>query len=114
MRPSQHDTYRVLPPTFEEMPAAVWFLLLQIIRLIDKREPKATALIFKTGKVVVTGARSNLSVDYACNKFAAILGKLGNDTSSFKCVNYLYPCSARPDPSLTSVVSDRLTYVARR
>lgn len=57
---------------------------LQVIRLIDKREPKATALVFKTGKVVVTGAHSNRAVDYACAKFAAILGKLGNDTSRFK------------------------------
>ncbi|CAN0093432.1 unnamed protein product, partial [Sphacelaria rigidula] len=55
-----------------------------VIRLIDKREPKATALVFKTGKVVVTGAHSNRAVDYACAKFAAILGKLGNDTSRFK------------------------------
>ncbi|CAM9795246.1 unnamed protein product, partial [Laminaria digitata] len=39
-------------------------------------EPKATALVFKTGKVVVTGARSNASVDYACKTFARILGKL--------------------------------------
>lgn len=52
--------------------------------MIDQREPKATALVFKTGKVVVTGAKSTASVDYACNKFAAILRKLGNDTSRFR------------------------------
>lgn len=50
----------------------------QIIRLINKHEPKATALVFKTGKVVVTGSKSNASVDYACKTFARILGKLDN------------------------------------
>eukprot|EP00903_Cladosiphon_okamuranus_P017736 g16328.t2 len=49
-----------------------------IIRLINKHEPKATALVFKTGKVVVTGSKSNASVDYACKTFARILGKLDN------------------------------------
>lgn len=50
----------------------------QIIRLINKHEPKATALVFKTGKVVVTGSKSNASVDYACKTFARILSKLDN------------------------------------
>eukprot|EP00752_Nemacystus_decipiens_P015753 g14064.t2 len=49
-----------------------------IIRLINKHEPKATALVFKTGKVVVTGSKSNASVDYACKTFARILSKLDN------------------------------------
>lgn len=48
----------------------------QVIRLNNDQEPKATALVFKTGKVVVTGSRSNASVDYACKTFARILGKL--------------------------------------
>lgn len=34
--------------------------------------------MFKTGKVVVTGSKSNASVDYACKTFARILGKLDN------------------------------------
>lgn len=32
--------------------------------------------MFKTGKVVVTGSKSNASVDYACKTFARILSKL--------------------------------------
>ncbi|CAM9451722.1 unnamed protein product [Ascophyllum nodosum] len=48
-----------------------------VVRLINSKEPKATALIFKTGKIVVTGAKSAAAVDYACSKFAAILRKLG-------------------------------------
>ncbi|CAN0150343.1 unnamed protein product, partial [Hapterophycus canaliculatus] len=52
-----------------------------IIRLINKNEPKATALVFKTGKVVVTGSRSNASVDYACKTFARILSKLDGGSS---------------------------------
>lgn len=51
----------------------------QIIRLINNKGPKATALVFKTGKVVVTGARSNAAVDYACKTFARILEKLDDD-----------------------------------
>ncbi len=41
------------------------------------RDPKATALIFATGKMVVTGARSVDNSKLASRKFARILKKLG-------------------------------------
>lgn len=61
----------------------------QVVRLINSREPKATALIFKTGKIVITGAKSAKAVEYACSKIAAILGKLdaaggGSQNITFK------------------------------
>eukprot|EP01084_Bolivina_argentea_P269783 458589_1 len=40
------------------------------------REPKSTALIFQTGKIVVTGARSEDKAWIAARKYARILQKL--------------------------------------
>lgn len=42
------------------------------------REPKCTALVFETGKIVVTGATSVEDSKRGCRKFAKILKKLGN------------------------------------
>lgn len=41
------------------------------------REPRSTALIFKTGKLVQTGTRSEAEANLATRKFARILQKLG-------------------------------------
>lgn len=41
------------------------------------REPKTTALIFKSGKVVVTGAKSEEAALLAARKYARIIQKLG-------------------------------------
>jgi transcription initiation factor TFIID TATA-box-binding protein len=41
------------------------------------REPKTTALIFESGKVVVTGAADEELCKKAAKKFAKILVKLG-------------------------------------
>ncbi|XP_044748180.1 TATA-box-binding protein [Coccinella septempunctata] len=41
------------------------------------REPRATALIFKSGKIVCTGARNEQSSLIAMKKFARIIQKLG-------------------------------------
>jgi len=41
------------------------------------REPKATALIFSTGKMVVTGCRTENDAKLAGRKFACIIQKLG-------------------------------------
>lgn len=42
------------------------------------REPKTTALIFKSGKVIVTGAKTENESIIAARKFARIIQKLGN------------------------------------
>jgi hypothetical protein len=43
------------------------------------REPKTTALIFSSGKMVVTGAKSEEMARMASRKYARIVQKLGND-----------------------------------
>lgn len=41
------------------------------------REPRCTALIFRSGKVVCTGARNEVDANLGTRKFARILQKLG-------------------------------------
>lgn len=47
------------------------------------REPRCTALIFKSGKIVCTGARNEEMANLGCRKFARIIQKLGY------CVKFL-------------------------
>lgn len=53
------------------------------------REPKTTALIFASGKMVVTGAKAECDARTACEKFGRILRKLGFPTeiTDFKIQN---------------------------
>jgi len=53
------------------------------------REPKTTALVFASGKVVVTGAKSEDDARLAARKFARIIMKLGFETkfTDFKIQN---------------------------
>lgn len=55
------------------------------------REPRTTALIFKSGKIVCTGARNESDVLLAAKKFARIIQKLSFNvsTNSFSA-NELY------------------------
>ncbi|XP_055376617.1 TBP-related factor-like [Condylostylus longicornis] len=41
------------------------------------REPRCTALIFRTGKIICTGAKNELEANLGTRKFARILQKLG-------------------------------------
>lgn len=41
------------------------------------RDPKATALIFESGKMVVTGANSEMAIRLAAKKFTRVLQMLG-------------------------------------
>lgn len=50
------------------------------------REPRCTALIFRSGKVVCTGARNEVDANLGTRKFARILQKLGNPVSVPKCI----------------------------
>jgi transcription initiation factor TFIID TATA-box-binding protein len=58
------------------------------------REPKTTALIFGSGKMVVTGARSNEDAKLAARKFARIVQRLSFKTgfSDFKVQNMVGSC----------------------
>jgi len=48
------------------------------------REPKTTALIFASGKMVCTGAKSEELAKLASRKFARIIQKLGYPNAKFK------------------------------
>jgi transcription initiation factor TFIID TATA-box-binding protein len=52
------------------------------------RDPRATALIFSSGKVVVTGVRHEQNAVLASRKFARILQKIGFDVRIKK--SYLF------------------------
>ncbi|KAH9380328.1 hypothetical protein HPB48_016112 [Haemaphysalis longicornis] len=58
------------------------------------REPRTTALLFRSGKVVCTGARSELQSRIAARKFARIAQKLGYDAkfTDFKIQNIVASC----------------------
>jgi len=48
------------------------------------REPKTTALVFSSGKIVVTGARTEKLAHLAARKYARIIQKLGFKDVAFK------------------------------
>ena len=61
------------------------------------REPKTTALIFKSGKMVITGAKSRLESSTACRKYVAILQKVIDapiNYTDFKIQNMTGTCDA--------------------
>lgn len=61
------------------------------------REPKTTALVFASGKVVVTGAKSEDDSRLAARKYARIIQKLGFETkfTDFKIQNIVGSVSPR-------------------
>eukprot|EP01017_Pseudomicrothorax_dubius_P036190 TRINITY_DN515_c0_g1_i2.p1 TRINITY_DN515_c0_g1~~TRINITY_DN515_c0_g1_i2.p1 ORF type:complete len:259 (-),score=80.87 TRINITY_DN515_c0_g1_i2:130-906(-) len=52
--------------------------------IMRMRDPKTTALVFKSGKMVITGARSEDAAKKAAKKFALIIRKIGFDGVKFK------------------------------
>lgn len=61
------------------------------------REPKTTALIFASGKMVITGAKSEDDSKLASRKYARIIQKLGFEArfSEFKIQNIVGSCDVR-------------------
>ena len=61
------------------------------------REPKTTALIFASGKMVITGAKSEDDSRLARRKYARIIQKLGFEArfSEFKIQNIVGSCDVR-------------------
>lgn len=61
------------------------------------REPKTTALIFASGKMVVTGAKSEDDAKLASRKYARIVQKLGFNAkfTSFKIQNMVGSCDVK-------------------
>ena len=61
------------------------------------RDPKTTALIFASGKMVVTGAKSEDDSRLASRKYARIVQKLGFEAkfSEFKIQNIVGSCDVK-------------------
>lgn len=61
------------------------------------REPKTTALIFASGKMVVTGAKSEGDSKLASRKYARIIQKLGFNAkfTDFKIQNIIGSCDTK-------------------
>lgn len=61
------------------------------------RDPKTTALIFSSGKMVCTGAKSEENARFASRKFARIIQKLGFPASfkEFKIQNIVGSCDVK-------------------
>lgn len=76
------------------------------------REPKSTALIFATGKMVVTGAKSESDSRLAARKFARIIQKLGFDAkfAEFKIQNIVASCDVKFAVSLESISLKHSTF----
>lgn len=93
----------------EYNPKVCWFFFVLIVaRLIPRtkrfaavimriRDPKTTALIFASGKMVVTGAKSEDDSRLASRKYARIVQKLGFDAkfSEFKIQNIVGSCDVK-------------------
>ncbi|KAL0480068.1 transcription initiation factor TFIID TATA-box-binding protein [Acrasis kona] len=69
------------------------------------RDPKSTALIFATGKMVVTGAKSEEDSRLAARKFARIIQKLGFAAkfAEFKIQNIVASCDVKFPVSLERI-----------
>lgn len=61
------------------------------------REPRSTALIFKTGKIVTTGTRNGAEALLAAKKFTRILQKLGFDVgfNNYKLQSVVATCDLK-------------------
>ncbi|XP_019766045.1 TATA-box-binding protein 2 isoform X2 [Dendroctonus ponderosae] len=61
------------------------------------REPKTTALIFRSGKIVCTGARNEFDALIASKKFARVIQKLGFHIkfANFKVQNLVATCDLK-------------------
>jgi len=72
------------------------------------REPKTTALIFASGKMVVTGAKSEDASRLAARKYARIVQKLGFAAKfvDFKVQNMVGSCDVKFPIRLEGLASD--------
>jgi len=76
------------------------------------REPKTTALVFASGKMVVTGAKSEDSAKLAARKFARIIQKLGftANFAEFKVQNIVASCDIKFPLRLEGLASRHSTF----
>ena len=92
--PKVRPTPSLLSPTFLDRLTSPQRFAAVIMRI---REPKTTALIFASGKMVVTGAKSEDDSRLASRKYARIIQKLGFNAkfTDFKIQNIVGSCDIR-------------------
>jgi len=81
--------------------------------IIRIRDPKTTALIFSSGKMVITGAKSEEKSETAAKMYAKMIKKVGNPTvklSEFKIQNIVGSCDVKFPISLESLSSEHTIY----
>lgn len=63
--------------------------------IMRMRDPKTTALIFKNGKMVITGAKSELDSEQAAKAYTRAIKNVGNPVkfTDFKIQNMVASCS---------------------
>lgn len=76
------------------------------------REPKATALVFRSGKIVVTGAKSEDCAKLAARKFTRIIQKIGFQPqfTDFKIQNVVATCAVGFRVRLEGLAIDHLQF----
>jgi transcription initiation factor TFIID TATA-box-binding protein len=80
------------------------------------REPKTTALIFASGKMVCTGAKSEEQSRFAARKYARIIQKLGFPAKfmDFKIQNIVGSCDVKFPIRLEGLAYDHNMYSSVR
>ena len=79
------------------------------------REPRATALIFASGKICVTGTKNTHNASLAAKKFAIIIEKVGfkpQPTIDFKVQNIVGTCDVGFPIRLEGLVYAHSTYAS--
>jgi transcription initiation factor TFIID TATA-box-binding protein len=76
------------------------------------REPKTTALIFASGKMVITGAKSEKSSRMAAQRYAKIIHKLGFNATfdDFKIQNIVSSCDTKFSIRLEGLAYEHSNY----
>ena len=81
--------------------------------IIRIREPKTTALIFSSGKMVITGAKSEDQSQVAAKKYAKMIKKVGYPAikfQDFKVQNIVGSCDIRFPISLDSLNAEHANF----
>lgn len=81
--------------------------------IIRIRDPKTTALIFSSGKMVITGAKSEEKSQTAAKMYAKMIKKVGNPSvklQEFKIQNIVGSCDVKFCISLESLNTEHQTF----
>src|SRR5438477_4454629 len=79
------------------------------------KEPKSTALLFTSGKIVVTGTKDEKNAEIATRRFARIVQKLGFPVRflNFRITNIVASATLKFRPDFVSFYNDNRKFVRR-